>query len=647
MNFLQKQLKPYVGSLIVLVLLKVFCPQLVVAQETKSGPYDSLELETFMDGLMKAHLGVYQIAGSTVSVVKDGKVIFAKGYGLADISQKNPVLAEKTLFRIGSISKLFVWTAIMQLVEQGQLDLQTDINHYLNGLIIPATYKQPVTLGHLMAHTAGFEECNIGLFSKTKESLRPLQQILQDELPSRVRPPGELASYSNHGAAIAAYIVEQVSGKSWDEYVEEYILKPLEMHHTTFRQPVPESLTADLSQGYSYSRSGPRRRYFEYIPMAPIGSASSTAADIAKFMIAHLQLGKFGDNRILQASTAQKMQTTLFRNAPEINPMLHGFIDMSRKGQRIIGHDGSTFWFHSLMALLPEQNIGLFVSFNTQRGKFATSKILNGFLEHYFPEGDTENLAPTIAAMKPQEKNLQRFIGHYNTSRFSHTKISKLGATFNKVEIILLDNNMLSTISHGTLVRWIQIAPLVFRAANNSKRLAFREDRKGHITHLFFQDSPAIAFEKTQLIDLPSLHIGLAAISFTTFIAVVLFWPSSVLVRRRYRIKKDPGTLISPWVRFVTWITCICLIAFVYMFSEILKYPDEMIAFGLLGKIKSLLVFPVVMIFIAGGAAIYTVKIWIVRQVSLWDRVHYTFVTLMFILFLWQLNHWNLLGFNF
>jgi len=647
MNIFLEQLNPYIGCLIVLVLLEVFCPQPLFAQETKSGPYDSLELEAFMDGLMTAHLGVYQIPGATVSVVKDGKVLFNKGYGLADISQKTKVVADKTLFRIGSISKVFVWTAIMQLVEQGQLDLQTDINQYLGDLIIPATYKQPVTLAYLMAHTAGFEESNIGLFSKTKESIRPLQQILQDELPSRVRPPGEIASYSNHGAAIAAYIVEQISGKSWDEYVEENILKPLEMQHTTFRQPVPEPLPANLSQGYSYSLSGPRRRSFEYVPMAPVGGASSTAADIAKFMIAHLQFGKFGDNKILQASTAQKMQTTLFRHSAEINPMLHGFIDMSRKGQRVIGHDGDTFWFHSLMALLPEQNIGLFVSFNSQRGQFAVMKILDGFLEHYFPEGDIEDPAPTTEAAKLNKQSLQRLVGHYNTSRFSRTKISKLGATFNKVKVVLSDKNILSTISPRKVTRWIQIAPLAFRAENSSNNIAFREDSEGHITHLFFKNSPAIAFEKTKLIDLPGFHIRLAAVCFATFFAVVIFWPASVLVRRRYRIKKDPGTLISPWVRFITWIACVGSIAFVYMFAEILKYPDEMIAFGLLGEIKLLLVFPVVMTFVAVGAVIYTVRIWIINQVSLWDRIHYTFITLMFVIFLWQLNHWNLLGFNY
>lgn len=647
MNIFLKQLKPCIGCLIAFVLLEVFCPQLLFAQETKSGPYDSLELEAFMDGLMTAHLGVYQIAGATVSVVKDGRILFTKGYGFADVSQKTLVEAEKNLFRIGSISKVFVWTAIMQLVEQGQLDLQTDINHYLGNLTIPATYEQPVTLTHLMAHTAGFEESNIGLFSKTKESLRPLEQILQDELPSRVRQPGEITSYSNHGAAIAAYIVEQVSGKSWNEYVEDNILKPLEMQHTTFEQPVPEPLSTDLSKGYSYGSRGPRKQYFEYVPMAPIGGASSTSADIANFMIAHLQLGKFGDNTILQASTAQKMQTALFRHAPEINPMLHGFIDMSRKGQRVIGHGGSTFWFHSLMALLPEQNIGLFVSFNTQRGKFAVRKILDGFLEHYFPEGDIEDAAPTVDAKILTKQSLQRLVGHYNTSRHSHTKISKLGATFNKVKVTLSDKNILSTISYGKVTRWIQIAPLAFRAKNSSNNIAFREDSEGHITYLFFKNIPAVAFEKTKLIDLPSFHIRLAAVCFATFFAVVLFWPASVLVRRRYRIKKNPGTLISPWVRFITWIACVGSIAFVYMFAEILKYPDEMIAFGLLGEIKHLLVFPVVIPFVTVGAVIYTVRIWIINQVDLWDRIHCTFITLMFVIFLWQLNHWNLLGFNY
>jgi CubicO group peptidase (beta-lactamase class C family) len=179
-----------------------------------------------MDGTINAQLMAHHIPGATVAVVKDGKLIFAKGYGYADVDKPNPVLANETLFRVGSISKLFVWTAMMPLAEQVKLDLDADINVYLKDFQIPASYPRPITLKDLMTHTAGFEDLATGgrLFVGNASDIMPLGNYLKDEMPTRVRPPGEITTYSNYGAALAAYIVEQVSGMPFDKYVDENIL---------------------------------------------------------------------------------------------------------------------------------------------------------------------------------------------------------------------------------------------------------------------------------------------------------------------------------------------------------------------------------------------------------------------------------------
>ena len=202
---------------------------------------DRAELEAFVDGIMVANLRDKHVAGATVAVVKDGALLFAKGYGYADVAQRRPIDAERSLFRIGSTSKLFTWTAVMQLVEQGKLDLDADVNRYLD-FKIPATFPQPITLRHIMTHTPGFEEDSRDLISDDSTTLVPLGGWLATHIPGRVRPPGTFASYSNYATALAGYIVQRASGMPWDDYIEQHVLAPLGMTQTTTRQPVPARL---------------------------------------------------------------------------------------------------------------------------------------------------------------------------------------------------------------------------------------------------------------------------------------------------------------------------------------------------------------------------------------------------------------------
>ena len=221
----------------------------LTAPAPRRGVTDRTELEGFLDGVIGTFLLDKHIAGATVSVVKDGALFFAKGYGYADVEKRQPVDPERTLFRIGSVSKLFTWTAVMQLVEQGKLDLHTDINQYLD-FQIPDTYPEPITLTHVLTHTPGFEEDGRELI--TTDSAKAMGPWLESHMPERVRPPGVYSSYSNWATAAAGYIVGRQAGTSWDEYIEANILAPLGMTHTTGRQPLPEHLSADMSQGYRW-----------------------------------------------------------------------------------------------------------------------------------------------------------------------------------------------------------------------------------------------------------------------------------------------------------------------------------------------------------------------------------------------------------
>ncbi len=360
--------------------------------ETKLAPSDSTakheltstDIEAFLEGMMPSQLQREDIAGATIAVVKDGKLIFAKGYGFSDVEKRTPVTADSTLFRPGSISKLFTWTSVMQMAEQGKLDLDKDVNEYLDFKIPPA-YGKPITLKNIMTHSAGFEELGRDLFVADAEHMYSLERFLKQHVPDRIFPPGVVPAYSNYATALAGYIVQRVSGKSFDQYVQDNIFTPLEMQRTTFVQPLPENIKPLMSNGYK--KASDKAQPFEFVEAYPAGSVSTTAKDMSNFMIAHLQNGKFGDKQILKPETAKQMHSRLYGADDRLNAMCYGFYEESRNGKRIIGHGGDTVFFHSDLHLILDENVGFFVSYNSAGAgeTSARTNLFEAFLDRYFP----------------------------------------------------------------------------------------------------------------------------------------------------------------------------------------------------------------------------------------------------------------------
>ena len=234
------------------------------------------------------------------------------------------LMRKQTLFRPGSISKLFTWTAVMQQVERGKLDLDADVNPYLDFKIPPGPDGEPVTLRNIMTHTPGFEEAVKELITEDPDRLVPLDEAVRRWTPNRIFKAGTMPAYSNYATALAGHIVERVSGLGFDDYLDQNIFQPLGMAHSSFRQPLPKGLEAAMSKGYD-SDSGKPKGY-ELISLAPAGSLAATGSDMARFMIAHLQNGALGDQRILSEETAKQMHGTPLTIIPGLNRMLLGLL---------------------------------------------------------------------------------------------------------------------------------------------------------------------------------------------------------------------------------------------------------------------------------------------------------------------------------
>ncbi|HYF76576.1 MAG TPA: serine hydrolase domain-containing protein [Symbiobacteriaceae bacterium] len=299
----------FAASILAIILL-VSTASSVLAAPPDSGPSDPAEVEAFLDPIFAKHLAEYQIPGAVFLLVKDGRILFTKGYGLANVEKGTPVVPDRSLFAIGSVTKLFTATAVMQLAEQGKLDLHADINQYLKAFQIPATFPEPITATHLLTHTSGFDEKVFGMAVRSSADLEPLGQYLARELPRRVRPPGQQSQYSNHGMGLAGHLVEAVSGRSYNQYISDEILKPLGMNHSTMEMPA--ELADDIVPVNGYVGDPPVRQPDWFLNIGPAGDLKATATDMAAFMIAHLQNGDYQGKRIFRDETARTMHALQF-----------------------------------------------------------------------------------------------------------------------------------------------------------------------------------------------------------------------------------------------------------------------------------------------------------------------------------------------
>ena len=399
----------------VAVLVHTSAARSAPAVAAPAAALERADLETWLDGMVPYALKAGDMAGAVVVVVKDGHVLLQKGYGYADVSKKLAMDPEQTMVRIGSTSKLFTWTAVMQLVEQGKLDLDRNINDYLD-FTIPNDFGKPVTLRDLMNHRGGFEEGLKDILWTNPQGVPSTEAYLKDHKRPMLFAPGEVPAYSNYGAALAGYIVERISKEPYERYIERHILAPLGMTHTSFDQPLPEHFAAAVSKGYRTASAAPGP--YELIVTRPAGSGTTTAADMAHFMIAHLQDGHFGDAEILQVDTAKRMHSPSEQAPAGFATMAHGFFRELHNGRTVIGHGGDTIYFHNDFELLPAEGVGIDFTFNSRgRGEavyLAREALFNGFMDRYFPD----SAAPVDPAALPTAlADAQVIAGRYESSR--------------------------------------------------------------------------------------------------------------------------------------------------------------------------------------------------------------------------------------
>ncbi|KUG05434.1 beta-lactamase [hydrocarbon metagenome] len=678
----------FVSCLIILVLILSTTGAYATIQDTS--------LEDFFNHTMESKLEKYNIPNATVSVVKDGEIVYKKGFGWADIENNIPVDPDNTLFRIGSTSKLITWTAVMQLVEAGKLDLNTDINRYLDFEISPQlekplqnTMAEPITMTHLMTHTPGFEDHPDMLFRLSEDELLPLNEYVKKHLPARIFPAGEVAAYSNYGTALAGYIVERVSGQPFSDYVESNIFTPLNMNNSTYRQPPTlDSSQACMAIPYRFIDGSYTEAGFEYIMLEPAGSMSSTASDMANFMLAHLsggalsigstlrapQFGFAGSNvkgrncgavsthpcneageifsplyngsRILKEATLEEMHKQHFTYDPTLGGMTLGFMEGDFNEKEVLFHGGSTMLYNTGLYLVPEVNTGIFISYSGGNHLLHT-EVFQEYMDYYYPVNDPVKAVPGEGSRERAEK----YTGEYQMNRKSVTTDDKITNILagGIINVAMNEDGYLLVTSGGETNQFVEIGP----GAYQNLREGRTQDGFGRFHKIIFKTDPLGKIMLTT--DGPMTYSKApfySTVKFTAFAALsialivigsLIYWIIRMIASWFKRGKnKESLAAIASWLGICTSITILILVANLFSAPVDRLYqlpPDAYMPV----KENPLLDFvPILMWIFTPLILSLTVIAW---WKGLWGRiarVHYSIFALAVMGLMWMLNYWNI-----
>jgi CubicO group peptidase (beta-lactamase class C family) len=585
------------------LLAGVFCAAIILspngAKAASASPFtskaspklDRTDAEAWLDGFVPQALKAQDIAGGVVVVVKDGEILLSKGYGYSDAVKRTPVSASETLFRPGSISKLFTWTAIMQLVEQGKIGLDDDINKYID-FKIAGRGSAPITIRHLLTHRAGFEEGIKDLILFEPKPGLNARSFLKRWTPRRIFNPGTVPAYSNYGAALAAYIVERASGMPFETYVERNIFGPLAMKNATFRQPLPAAMLGQISKGYM-AGSDPAHR-FELITAPAAGALSITGDDMAQFMIAHLQNGRLGSAQILQPEAAKLMHGSASSFLPGMDPFLLGFYATDINGRRVISHGGNTVLFHSYLRLFINDGVGIYISLNSTGKDFSQlqQSIFEGFADRYFPQTSIASIVKEGAAA---DANL--IAGEYLSTRRTESNFLAIANLLGPMTITANQDASI-TVTDGAAVRYVHIGPLLWRSIDG--KLKFSAVKQGgEIRWVTGGAAAAVqAWEPFPTWQSPKIWSPLGTLALVIVGVTAVAWPVAAGVRRAMRqpfVITGKSRIAYRASRLAALLTLIVIFGWLSVLSslETLDFPSDSLILtlqaGLFGALIALL----------------------------------------------------------
>ena len=609
---------------------------LLSAQAFSLDVTDRDTVEAFIDGAVKPLMQNKHGPAGVVMVMKDGEVILNKGYGYQDLDKKIPVDAYSTLFRPGSISKLFTWIAVLQMEEQGKLDLDADVNEHLTQFKVKDAWEgQPVTMRHIMTHRGGFEDGLFGyLIIDDADRITPLAEALEKYQPERINPPGEHTSYSNWATALAGLIVANVSGVEFNQYIQKNIFDVLGMEHASFVEPLPPELDALMAKHYQYPDGRHVEKPYEIISnFGPAGALAASAGSMERFGRALLNGGELDGARILQPETVARFLGREFSHDPRTRGMGLGALHYPYNGIDVVGHDGGTTTFVSHFGLALEEDFMFYVSFNGPAAAgIIYEQLVWPFYDAFFP--------PVRANLTPPADFVERgakYAGTYQPWRNSFTKVESLLRMAMATEVIVTPEG---TLMIGTK-EYVEEDENLFRELNGEGRYAFQVDDTGNPTGMISDGLAAVQYFRAPWYASAKGGGVLFGLSLLIFLGVLLRWFYQRSVIREMSEEDRSAVRVSNWLALLNWV-------FVIIVGVALAANADSLMYEVPTLLKVSLVLPPLIIL---GALYHAYQAFVVWRdgalAGIGARLRYTVVSLAALFAAWFYHYWNLVGLNY
>jgi CubicO group peptidase (beta-lactamase class C family) len=598
-------------------------------------PPDPALVEAFADRFFGEALA-NGVPGAVFVLVRDGKVVVSKGYGYADLETRTPMSPESTIVRVGSVSKLFTATAVMQLVEQDRLSLDSDIRGYLEPLGRAGTYPDPITVADLLAHTSGLEDNLIGIEARSQADVTPLEQFLARTLPAQALRPHSVINYSNYNSVLAGYLVERASGLPFEDYMQDRVLRPLGMEHSSFRLR-PDQMP-HLALGYLRLHGIDEPAPLTYTNLVPAGGLHTTALDMARFLVLHLQETPAGPTRLLAPATLRLMHQQYFTNDPRLPGVTLGFFEEERNDRRALRHGGVMRWSTAELLLLPEHGMGFFAAVNT------LDQPLLQRLDREFLDLDRPIVTPPPALPERDDRDaLQRFTGTYRPVASDGRTIGKLWTLFQQVDVVPHGDGSLAAVTHfgrQPIGVWASLGNHEFGSDQVTEHVLFRE-QPGNATRLFIGGDTFVranwyetyAFQRLLLVSLVAV-----------FGLTVIRWPARVLMQRSGRPPRGAFARLAPVFAWAASGLNLTFCAGLYVLLQINPFDA---ALEVDPWLVALMYLPLTSGFLTMGLVIALGAGWTRRDRGVVAQLELSLTGLAAVAFLAVLNYWNMLGFKF
>ena len=632
---------------------------------SQAGISDPAEFETFIDSYLAEMMEANHIPGVAFTAVKDGEVFFSKGYGYANLEEQIPFDPQETLLTTASLGKTFTSLGVLQLYEQNLIDLNEDVRPYFTEFQLETSYDQPLTFEHLLTHRDGFEARMIGVGALTEDDLLPLGELLETYTPTQLYPPGKYMTYGDTAANLSGYLLQQISGMPFEDFMAVNILDPLGMASSTFYQILSEQDSKRLASGYEYHEGELHALPLMFIRYAPAGGLRTTATDMTHFMLAVLNGGEYEGVRVIEADTLDLYFTQQYAPAPGMPGMTYGLFEHFENGQTVLLRDGDGVGTRTRMFLLPEYDLGFFISYNSGDSKLRLD-VVTAILDRYFPPSDDQTPLP----VEDYHARARQFAGTYQPMQADVSTFGKSMFFFSQlVEVSATDEGYLSIVTTGMggeqssvlggfegTTLWVEVEPLYFTQLDGKGSLRFIADESGQIIQMVSGQGYHSTFDKTPWYGSQSFSILLLGFSlviiglqnvFTLVVSPIQWGIRKLRKKENEEVTPKLAVIAKVWGALAGGMLAGLIfqaIGVLYAIDAIGGRPN--FVWGISPEIVSALNAIYLPVFLCIPLPVFTVLAW---KNGWWKpsaRILYTLLNLAILGVIWWANYWNLLGFR-